>query len=187
MSETSNSNEAALPVWVRLIDQLNNIAAWFAQSALLLACVISGVNALVRYGFGYSSNGWLEIQWYLFGTGVMLGAAQVLRLNEHVRVDLFYGRYSPKKQALLDLGGLLVFLLPVMGLMVWLSWPIFTEMFISKESSPNAGGLIRWPAMALLPLGFSLLVLQGISEIAKRVLWLAGRYEMTMQYEKPLQ
>ncbi|MOA32984.1 Tripartite ATP-independent periplasmic transporter, DctQ component [compost metagenome] len=81
----------------------------------------------------------------------------------------------------------MLFLLPVMCLLAWMAWPIFTEMYLTKESSPNAGGLIRWPAMALLPLGFSLIALQGVSELVKRVLWLMGRYEMSMHYEKPLQ
>lgn len=178
---------SGLPFWVRAIDRLNDFAGLLAQWALLLACVISGGNALVRYGIGISSNGWLEIQWYLFGAGVMLGAAQVLRLNEHVRVDLLYSRYSPRAQALFDIAGLLVFLLPVMGLMAWLAWPLFVGMYVSKEYSPNAGGLIRWPAMALLPVGFATVALQGVAEIAKRVLWLQGRHEMALHYEKPLQ
>ncbi len=176
-----------LPAWVRGIDRLTDCAAAVAKWALLAACVISGGNALVRYGIGISSNGWLEIQWYLFGAGVMLGAAQVLRLNEHVRVDLFYGRWPARRQVFMDLFGLLVFLLPVMGLLAWLSWPLLVDMLGSGERSPNAGGLIRWPAMALLPAGFGLLVLQAFSEIAKRVLWLQGRIEMNLHYEKPLQ
>ena len=177
----------ALPAWIRGIDRVTDIAGAVAKWALLLACVISGGNALVRYGVGISSNGWLEIQWYLFGAGVMLGAAQVLRLNEHVRVDLFYGRWPARRQVLMDLFGLVVFLLPVMGLMTWLSWPLLLDMLRSGESSPNAGGLVRWPAMALLPAGFGLLVLQATGEIGKRVLWLQGRIDLNTQYEKPLQ
>lgn len=177
----------ALPLWVRLVDRANDLAGAVAKWALLFACVISGLNAIVRYAFSYSSNGWLEIQWYLFGAGVMLGAAQVFRLNEHVRVDLFYSRYSPRNQARFDIAGILVFLLPVMGLLAWLAWPIFADMYLSKESSPNAGGLIRWPAMLMVPLGFTLIWLQGFAEVAKRVLWLQGRYEMALHYEKPLQ
>ena len=184
---TISPNDRALPGWVRGIDHLTDIASVIAKWALLLACVISGGNAIVRYGIGISSNGWLEIQWYLFGTGVMLGAAQVLRLNEHVRVDVFYGRWSARGQVYMDLFGLIVFLLPIMGLLTYLSWPLFVDMVRSGESSPNAGGLIRWPAMALLPVGFGLLVLQALSEIAKRVLWLQNRYEMNLHYEKPLQ
>lgn len=180
-------SHGALPTWVRGIDRLTDVAGAIAKWTLLLACVISGGNALIRYVIGTSSNGWLEIQWYLFGAGVMLGAAQVLRLNEHVRVDLFYGRWSARRQVLMDLFGLVVFLLPVMALLTWMSWPLLVDMVQSSESSPNAGGLIRWPAMALLPLGFGLLVLQAFSEIAKRVLWLQNRYEMNLHYERPVQ
>jgi TRAP-type mannitol/chloroaromatic compound transport system permease small subunit len=177
----------ALPFWVRGIDRLTDLAGTIAKWALLLACVISGGNAVVRYAIGISSNGWLEIQWYLFAAGVMLGSAQVLRVNEHVRVDLFYGRWKARRQVLLDLFGLLVFLLPIMALLTYLSWPLLVGMVRSGETSSNAGGLIRWPAMALLPLGFGLLVLQAFSEIAKRVLWLQNRYEMSTHYAKPLQ
>ncbi|QHI99687.1 TRAP transporter small permease subunit [Xylophilus rhododendri] len=184
---SSSPTPGTLPGWVRGIDRLTDAAAALAKWALLLACVISGGNALIRYGVGTSSNGWLEIQWYLFGAGVMLGAAQVLRLNEHVRVDLFYGRWPARRQVFMDLFGLVVFLLPVMGLLAWLSWPLLVDMVQSGETSPNAGGLIRWPAMALLPAGFGLLVLQAFSEIGKRVLWLQGRIEMNTHYEKPLQ
>ena len=179
--------ESALPAWVRAIDRLGDAAAVLAKWALLAACVISGGNAIVRFAIGISSNGWLEIQWYLFGAGVMLGAAQVLRMNEHVRVDLFYGRWPARTQVFMDLFGLLVFLLPIMGLFAWLSWPLFVDMLRSGESSPNAGGLIRWPAMLMLPLGFGLVVLQGASEVAKRVLWLGNRYQMSTHYERPLQ
>ena len=170
-----------------MIDSTSDGFAVIAKYSLLLSCVISGGNALVRYLVGVSSNGWLEIQWYLFGAGVMLGAAQVLKLNEHVRVDLFYGRWTPRAQGWLDLLGFLIFLLPVMTLLTWLSWPVLEHMFVSGETSPNAGGLIRWPAMVLLPLGFGLLVLQGLSELGKRIHWLRGRIELSMHYEKPLQ
>lgn len=185
--KTPTPPDGALPAWVRGIDRLTDLAGTLAKWALLAACVISGGNAIVRFVIGISSNGWLEIQWYLFGTGVMLGAAQVLRMNEHVRVDLFYGRWSARRQVFMDLFGLIVFLLPIMGLFAYLSWPLLVDMVRSGESSSNAGGLIRWPVMLMLPLGFALLVLQGFSEIAKRVLWLRNRYEMNLHYERPLQ
>ena len=175
------------PAWVRAIDRLTDAFGTLAKWALLAACVISGGNAIVRYVVGYSSNAWLEIQWYLFAVGVMFGAAQVLRLNEHVRVDLFYGRWPARRQVWLDLFGLVFFLLPIMGLLVFLSWPLLAEMFSSGESSSNAGGLVRWPAMLTLPLGFVLLVLQGLAEVCKRVLWLRGRLEMDTHYERPVQ
>ncbi|MDT7836432.1 TRAP transporter small permease subunit [Aquabacterium sp. OR-4] len=166
-----------------LTDRFGVLAKW----AVLLSCLISAGNAAFRYAFDNSSNGLLEIQWYLFAACVMLGAAQVLRVNEHVRVDVVYGRFSGKGQALIDLAGFCLFLVPVMLVMIHYSWPLFMKMFISKEMSSNAGGLIRWPAMLLLPLGFSLVLLQGVSEIIKRVAWLAHKYNGEFHYERPLQ
>lgn len=177
----------ALLRFARAIDWLTDRFGTLAQWAVLLSCLISAGNALVRYLAGYTSNGLLEIQWYLFAACVMLGAAQVLRVNEHVRVDLLYGRLSGRGQARLDLAGLLLFLLPVMVVMIWYAWPLFASMWASGERSNNAGGLIRWPAMLMLPLGFALVLLQGISEAIKRVAWLAHRYEGDFHYERPLQ
>lgn len=171
----------------RLIDGLNDRFAGIAKWAVLASCVISASNAVVRYLANYSSNAWLEIQWYMFGACVMLGAAQVLKLNEHVRVDVFYGLYSGKVKAIIDLLGLLLFLMPVMVIMIWFSWPLFLQMYKSGEMSSNSGGLIRWPAMLLLPLGFTLVLIQGISEAIKRVAWLTHRYEGEFHYERPLQ
>lgn len=171
----------------RGIDALNDRFAVIAKWAVLLSCAISAGNAGVRYLADYSSNAFLEIQWYLFAACVMLGAAQVLRVNEHVRVDVFYGRFSGRGQALIDLFGLCVFLLPVMVVMIYFSWPLFLKMYLSGEMSSNAGGLVRWPAMLTLPLGFALLLLQGVSEIIKRVAWLNHRYEGDFHYERPLQ
>jgi TRAP-type mannitol/chloroaromatic compound transport system permease small subunit len=171
----------------RLIDWITDRFGTLAQWAVLLSCLISAGNALVRYIAHYSSNGLLEIQWYLFAGCVMLGAAQVLRVNEHVRVDVLYGRLSGKAQALIDLLGLLCFLLPVMVVMIYFAWPLFTKMLASGEMSSSAGGLIRWPAMLMLPLGFALVLLQGVSEVIKRVAWLGHRYEGQFHYERPLQ
>ncbi len=171
----------------RLIDALNDKFAEIAKWAVLASCVISASNALVRYLANYSSNAWLEIQWYMFAACVMLGAAQVLRLNEHVRVDVLYGQYSGRVQALVDLAGLLLFLMPVMVMMVYFSWPLFAQMYNTGEMSSNSGGLIRWPAMLMLPVGFTLLLLQGISEAIKRVAWLNHKYEGEFHYERPLQ
>lgn len=171
----------------KLIDSLNDRFAILAIWAVLLSCLISALNAIVRYAFNYSSNGFLEIQWYLFAGIVMLGASQVLRVNEHVRVDVLYGMYGGKGQAIVDLAGLLLFMLPVMALMVYYAWPLFLKMYMSGEMSSNAGGLIRWPVMLLLPLGFALLFLQGVSEVIKRAGWLAHKYEGDFHYERPLQ
>jgi len=171
----------------RLIDNINDRFAVLAKWAVLMACVISAANALVRYLANYSSNSFLEIQWYLFAACVMLGAAQVLRVNEHVRVDVFYGRYSGRTQALVDLFGLIFFLAPVMLLMIYFSWPLFMRMYVTGEMSSNSGGLIRWPAMLLLPLGFALVLVQGVSEVIKRVAWLNHKYDAEFHYERPLQ
>ena len=166
-----------------LSTQTGKIAAW----AVLFAALISSGNAFVRYGFDMSSNGWLEIQWYLFAAMVMLGAPVVLKLNEHVRVDIIYGKLKGNGPVYVDIFGLVFFLLPVMALLAYLSWPLFVSMYKSGEMSPNAGGLIRWPAMLLLPVGFGMMFLQGISEIIKRVGYLAGEFEMETHYEKPVQ
>ena len=167
----------------RLSDGFGALAAW----AALLSCLISAANAVVRYGLDFGSNAFLEIQWYLFAACVMLGAAQVLRLNEHVRVDIFYSRLSGRGKVWVDLLGLLLFLLPVMSFAGWLSWGFFWSRFQSGEMSPNAGGVIRWPVALLLPLGFGLVTLQGLAEAIKRVAWLTGQHEMDTQYERPLQ
>ncbi|ABM32603.1 TRAP transporter small permease subunit [Paracidovorax citrulli] len=163
--------------------RLSKIAGW----AVLAAALISAGNALVRYGLDLSSNAWLEIQWYLFGTTVMLGAPVVLKLNEHVRVDIIYGKLRGRGPVLVDLFGLIFFLLPVMGLLTWLTWPFFWNMYVTKEMSGNIGGLIRWPAALLLPVGFGAVFLQGLAEIVKRVAYLTGHLQISTHYEKPVQ
>jgi TRAP-type mannitol/chloroaromatic compound transport system permease small subunit len=163
--------------------QLGKLAAW----AVLLAALISAGNAFVRYGLDLSSNAWLEIQWYLFAATVMLGAPVVLSLNEHVRVDIMYGKLKKNGPVYVDLFGLVFFLLPVMGLMFWLTWPFFWNMYVTGEVSGSIGGLIRWPAALLLPLGFGMMFLQGVAEIIKRLAHLSGLAPMDTHYEKPLQ
>ncbi len=171
----------------RGIDKLNDKTAVIAIWAVLASCAISALNAIVRYAFNYSSNGYTEIQWYLFAVVVMLGACQVLRVNEHVRVDVLYGLYGGRGQAIVDLLGFIFFLMLSMSVMLYYSWPLFVKMYQTGEMSSNAGGLIRWPVMLLLPLGFSLMLLQGLSEIIKRIAWLAGQYQGDFHYERPLQ
>jgi TRAP-type mannitol/chloroaromatic compound transport system permease small subunit len=117
----------------------------------------------------------------------MLGAPIVLKLNEHVRVDLIYGKLKGNGPVYVDLFGLVFFLLPVMGLLAYLSWPLLVRMYVTGEMSSNAGGLIRWPAMLMLPLGFGLMLLQGLAEIIKRIAYLQGKFEMDTHYEKPVQ
>ncbi len=171
----------------RLIDAITDKFGDIAKWAVLASCFISAANAIVRYVANYSSNAYLEIQWYMFAACVMLGAAQVLRVNEHVRVDVIYGLFSGRTQALIDLFGLLLFLMPVMVVMIYYSLPMFLSMYQTGEMSSNASGLIRWPAMLMLPLGFTLLLAQGVSEIIKRVAWLAHKYDADFHYERPLQ
>ena len=177
----------ALLKFTTLIDWISDKFGKIAAFTVLAAALISAGNAFVRYGLDVSSNAWLEIQWYLFGATVMLGAPIVLKLNEHVRVDIFYGKLKGKGPVYVDLFGLIFFLLPVMGLLAYLSWPLFVKMYLTKEMSQNAGGLIRWPAMLLLPVGFGWLFLQGVCETIKRVAYLMGKIEMDTHYEKPVQ
>lgn len=169
------------------IDRFNNLFGRIAIWATFISCMVSAGNASIRYLFDKSSNAWLELQWYLFAVNVMLGAALVLRVNEHVRVDVLYGRSSGTRKAAIDLFGMIFFLMPAALLMVWMSWPWFLDSFIHNEMSSNAGGLVRWPVKLMVPLGFLMLSLQGISEIIKRVCFLQGTYEMNLQYERPLQ
>lgn len=169
------------------IDRLNDRVAWIARWAVVAACFISAGNAVVRYGVNWSSNALLEVQWYLFAACVMFGAAKVLRLNEHVRVDVLYTLYPTRAKVVFDLAGLLLLLLPSVVLMAVWSWPLFHGQWISGETSSQAGGLIRWPVTLTLPLGLALLALQGVSEVIKRIGWLAGKHNMDTHYERPLQ
>ncbi|MBN9598563.1 MAG: TRAP transporter small permease subunit [Afipia sp.] len=171
----------------RIADGISDVAGYIAKWLVLLACAVSAGNAVVRYLFSYSSNGLLEIQWYMFGGIVLLGAAQTLRLNEHVRVDLLYSNVSDRTRLWIDIFGFTFFLLPVMGYLVSLTWPFFYNSFKSGEMSMNAGGLILWPAKLLLPLGFSLLFLQGVAELVKRIAALTGKLRIDTHYEAPLQ
>ena len=163
--------------------KFGTLASW----TVLIAALVSAANAFVRYGFNWSSNSFTEIQWYFFAYMVMVGAPLVLQLNEHVRVDLIYGKLKGNRPVYVDLFGLVVFLLPVVSLLLYLSWPYFLNTFLSGEMSQNAGGLIRWPVVLALPLGFALMLLQGLAEIVKRVAYLQGKFKMETQYEKPLQ
>ena len=164
-------------------DQFSKLASW----TVLFAAMICAGNAFIRYGLDWSSNGMLEIQWYMFAYTVMVGAPYVLKVNEHVRVDLIYGKLKGNWPVYVDIFGIVVFLLPVIGLLAWLSWPYFLKVLVSGEMSQNAGGLIRWPAVLALPLGFAMMWLQGISELIKRLSYLGGSYLMDTHYEKPLQ
>jgi TRAP-type mannitol/chloroaromatic compound transport system permease small subunit len=156
------------------IDGLNEKIGSAVSWALLLAVLICTGNALIRYSFNNSSNGWLEIQWYLFGAVFLLAAPYTLRRNEHVRIDVIAGRFSKRTQVWIDLLGYVFFLMPMAILILYLGTPYAIHSFTRQEMSSNAGGLIEWPAKLLIPLGFALLVLQGISEIIKRIGYLRG-------------
>lgn len=169
------------------IDRLNRAIGWVASWAVLVACVISAGNAISRYSFSISSNAWLEIQWYLFGVMFLLGAAWTLRVNEHVRVDVFYSRLSSRGRAWVDLVGGILFLMPATVILAIMTWPYFLDSYAIGEMSNNAGGLLRWPIKLVMPIGFSLLALQGVSEIIKNIAVLSGHSELATRYEKPLQ
>ena len=171
----------------RAIDWLNERVGRLATWCVLISCLISAGNAMIRYTFSESSNAWLEIQWYLFGAMFLLGASYTLKMNEHVRVDIIFGRLSPRAQAWIDLVGGFLFLMPAVVIIGWMSWPFFFESWSIHEMSNNAGGLIRWPVKLLLPFGFGLLALQGVSEIIKRIGFLHGLRDLAPKYEKPLQ
>ena len=156
---------------------------------VLWSCIISGGNAMVRYAYDQSSNAWLEVQWYMFAVIVMFGASYTLKRNEHVRVDLFYMTLSRRGQLWIDILGTLIFLLPTCIILAWLSWPFFVQSFDTLEASQNAGGLIRWPIKLVLPAGFALVALQGLSELIKRVAFLNGIPVESLEahYERPTQ
>lgn len=158
----------------RGIDATNTFIGKAVSWLILLAIVISAVNATVRKVFNVSSNAWLEAQWYLFSAGFLVAAGYTLLNNEHVKVDLIYGRLSRRKQLWIEIFGTLFFLFPFCLITVYLSWPRVTSKFISGEVSNNTGGLLLWPVWALIPLGFGLLALQGLSELIKRIAILRG-------------
>jgi TRAP-type mannitol/chloroaromatic compound transport system permease small subunit len=158
----------------RLIDALTEQVGRAARWLILLAALISAGNALMRYAFNLSSNAWLEIQWYLFAAVFLLCAGYALKHNQHVRIDVLSSRLSRRAQVRIEIFGTLVFLLPVALLILVLSWPVFVDSWRSGEVSTNANGLVLWPARALVPAGFALLVLQGLAELIKRIGFLLG-------------
>jgi TRAP-type mannitol/chloroaromatic compound transport system permease small subunit len=171
----------------RVIDAANERFSVIADSLVLLSCLISAGNAFSRYAFSISSNAWLEIQWYMFGALVMLGASYTLKRNEHVRVDIVYTNLPTRAQIWVDIVGTLLFLLPAAVILTYLSWPIFHNAWVMDEMSNNAGGLLRWPVKIFLPLGFGLLSLQGFSELIKRIAMLTGHMKADLHYQRPLQ
>jgi TRAP-type mannitol/chloroaromatic compound transport system permease small subunit len=158
----------------RLIDRLNEKVGQLFFWLVLITVLVSAANAVVRKLFNYSSNGLLEIQWYFFSAIFLFLAGYTLLRNEHVRIDVIAGRLSKRTQTWIDIFGTLFFLLPMAILLAWLAWPVFVEAYLRHEVSTNAGGLIIWPARLLVPIGFVLLALQGVSELIKRVAFLRG-------------
>ncbi|MGE5470363.1 MAG: TRAP transporter small permease subunit [Bacteroidota bacterium] len=161
----------------QLIDLLNERVGKGAFWLVLIMTIICAGNASVRFAFNYSSNGLLEIQWYLFAAVFLLCSPYTLQKNEHVRIDVLAGKLPPKGLAIIDIIGTLLFLLPMVIAVLWLSLPLVAESYKINEMSANAGGLIRWPVKLLLPISFTLLALQGISELIKRIAFLAGRID----------
>jgi|SRR6478672_5276794 len=161
----------------RFIDALNEKVGNGISWALLLSVLICTGNAFVRYLFNYSSNAWLEIQWYLFSAIFLLATSYTLRRNEHVRIDVIAGRFSKRTQAWMDVFGFLLFLLPMTLIILYYAVPYAALSIRNQEISSNAGGLIVWPAKLLIPVGFFLLTLQGISEIIKRLGFLQGKLD----------
>lgn len=156
------------------IDALNERIGRLVMWLVLAAVLISAGNAVVRKALNLGSNALLEIQWYLFAAVFMLGAGYTLLHNAHVRIDVLSSRLSRRANAVVDLLGLLLVLLPLCAILVELSWPLFERAWVSGEMSQNAGGLVRWPVLLLMPAGFALLALQGLSEVIKRVAFLRG-------------
>jgi len=157
-----------LLLFSRAIDAVSVFVGKVAMWLILLIVLISTANAISRYALHISSNAWLEIQWYLFGAVFLLGAGFVFLRNAHVRIDVVSSRLTARTRNWIDVVGILVFLLPLCYLMIILGWPVFERSWVTGEMSPNAGGLIRWPAYLMIPAGFALLALQAISELIKR-------------------
>jgi TRAP-type mannitol/chloroaromatic compound transport system permease small subunit len=164
----------ALLAFSRLIDYANECVGRAVAWLVLIAVLLSAGNAVTRYAFNVSSNAWLEIQWYLFSAIFLLAAGWTLKRNAHVRIDVIVSRLSPNAQAWIEILGTIFFLMPMALLIVYFSWPMFVQSWTGHEMSSDAGGLVRWPVKLLIPVGFALLVLQGASQIIKRIAFLRG-------------
>ena len=178
---------APLLAFSRAVDWMNAQFGRVADWMVLASCLISAGVAALRYGWTSPPNAWLEIQWYLFAAIVMFGASYTLKMNEHVRVDILYTHLSERGKEWLDLLGTAIFLVPSMLVISWYSWPFFMQSWSVQEISGNAGGLIRWPVKILVPVGFALVALQGVSEIIKRAASLRGYVRYETHYERPVQ
>jgi TRAP-type mannitol/chloroaromatic compound transport system permease small subunit len=164
----------ALLKFSRAVDTINEWIGRLVMWLVLAAVLISAGNAIVRKAFNIGSNAFLEIQWYLFAAVFMLGAGYVMLKNAHVRIDFISGKLSKRTNAIIDAAGIVIFTIPLSLIMIQLGWPLFERAFSSGEMSQNAGGLIRWPVLLLVPLGFAILALQAFSELIKRIAFLRG-------------
>jgi TRAP-type mannitol/chloroaromatic compound transport system permease small subunit len=160
----------------RLIDALNERVGRWVSWLILASVLISATNAVVRKVFNTSSNAFLEIQWYLFAAVFLLAAGYTMLRQEHVRIDIILGRFSKRTQIAVEAICIVLFLFPFAITVIDLVWPLVVKAYVSGEMSSNAGGLIRWPVFALVPLGFALLLLQGVSELIKRIGFLLGKW-----------
>ena len=161
----------------KAVDWLNGQIGKYVIWLILASTVISAVNAIVRKAFNVSSNAYLEVQWYLFAASFLIAAGYTLLNGEHVKIDVIYSRWSKRAQMWIDVIGFTFFLLPFCAAILWFGVPFFLKGFYSGEMSSNAGGLLRWPVYAMIPLGFGLLLLQGVSELIKRLAFLQGLIE----------
>ena len=170
----------------RLIDAISTGLGKLVMWLILAATTISAGNAIMRKAFSIGSNAYLEIQWYLFAAVFMLGVGYVMLNNAHVRIDFISTRLSKRTNAIIDSIGIVVFTIPLAVIMINLGWPVFYRALLSGEMSQNAGGLIRWPVFMLIPLGFSLLIMQSVSELIKRVGFLTGHLAepFTVEHDK---
>jgi TRAP-type mannitol/chloroaromatic compound transport system permease small subunit len=165
------------------VDAFSNLIGKLIRWLVLGSVLISAGNAIIRKAFNISSNGFLEIQWYLFAGVFLLGSGFAFMRNVHVRIDFISSKLSKRTNTLIDILGIVVFIIPLCLIMVWLSWPLFTTALTTGEMSQNAGGLIRWPAYLLMPLGFGLLFVQALSELVKRIAFLKGLRDEPMSVE----
>ena len=165
----------------RAIDAITERVGRFVYWLVLIVVLISAANAIVRKLFNYSSNAYLEIQWYLFSVIFLFGAGYTLLRNEHVRIDIIAGRLSARAQNWIDVIGIVLFLWPMSFVIMWLSWPLFVDSLARHEVSSNAGGLLIWPARLMMPIGFALLIMQSVSELIKRIAFLRGRIPDPLQ------
>jgi TRAP-type mannitol/chloroaromatic compound transport system permease small subunit len=156
------------------VDRLNAFVGRWVIWLILGSTLISGINASVRKAFNFSSNAYLEVQWYLFAAAFLLASGYTLLQGEHVKIDVVASRLSKRKQIWIDIIGFAFFLTPMCLVILYFGWPFFLQGFRSGEMSSNAGGLIRWPVYLMMPVGFTLLFLQGLSELVKRIAFLRG-------------